>query len=116
MLLTKYIFYAILHNDLPPPTQTASTPRSYSCPFNNFHTPVFCRSATYSIETPCALFQKYRGVHPYRSQIGKAGDRSGWFVYLRRSFGVASQRSWPLGGDSRFNSMVATPAFFSCVT
>src|SRR5580698_5282015 len=56
------------------------------------------------------------GVYPYRSQIGKAGNRSGWFVYLRRSFGVASQRSWPLGGESRFNSMAATPAFFSCVT
>src|SRR5580693_7535442 len=64
MLLTKYIFYAILHNDLPPPTQTASTPRSYSRPFNNFHTPVFCRSATCSIETPCALFQKPGGYTP----------------------------------------------------
>src|SRR5580698_5928359 len=61
MLLTKYTFHAILQNDLPPPTQTASTPRSYSRPFNNFHTPDFCRSATCSIETPCALFQKHRG-------------------------------------------------------
>src|SRR5580698_614989 len=79
MLLTKYTFHAMLQNDLPPPTQTASTPRSYSRPFNNFHTPVFCRSATYSIETPCALFQKYRGYTPIvpksgRRETGAAGS------------------------------------------
>src|SRR5580693_7704585 len=67
MLLTKYTFHAMLQNDLPPPTQTASTPRSYSRPFNNFHTPDFCRSATHSIETPCALFQKHRGVYPQKA-------------------------------------------------
>src|SRR5580704_1598121 len=79
MLLTRYTFSPILHNDLRPPTQTSSTPRSYSCPFHNFHTPVFCRSATYSIETPCALFQKYRGYTPIvpksgRRETGTAGS------------------------------------------
>src|SRR5258707_12678568 len=31
---------------------------------------------------------------------------------LRMSFGVMSHTSWPLGGDSRFSSTKATPAFF----
>ena len=31
-------------------------------------------------------------------------------------FGVMSHTSWPLGGDSRFSSTRATPAFFMDVT
>src|SRR4029077_341945 len=35
------------------------------------------------------------------------------YFVLRKSFGVTSQMSWPLGGETRFSSTKATPAFFS---
>ncbi len=34
------------------------------------------------------------------------------YFALRKSFGVTSQTSWPFGGETRFSSTKATPAFF----
>lgn len=50
---------------------------------------------------------------PHRLQACAIGPESGYFAALRRSLGVASQRSWPLGGTRRVSSTRATPAFFS---
>src|SRR5260370_42020003 len=47
-----------------------------------------------------------RGAQP----IERAGSLGGYFA-LRKSFGVTSQRSWPFGGETRFSSTKATPAF-----
>src|ERR1700733_3144259 len=87
-------------------------------------TPVLSITSTLPFSVDLQPIQTKRLAHSFKNIGGiplsfpnrEGGKRSGWFVYLRRSFGVASQRSWPLGGDSRFNSMAATPAFFSCGT
>ena len=59
-------------------------------------------------------------LRPYKS--GKTQEhrlkpmlhvRAAYLPALRRSLGVASQSSSPLGGTRRFNSTRATPAFFS---
>src|SRR5260370_35484547 len=47
-----------------------------------------------------------RGAQP----IERAGSLGGYFA-LRKSFGVTSQTSWPFGGETRFSSTKATPAF-----
>ena len=46
-------------------------------------------------------------------QVCAIGPEGGYLAALRRSLGVASQRSWPLGGTKRVSSTRATPAFFS---
>jgi hypothetical protein len=51
----------------------------------------------------------------YRLQVCAIGPERGYFAALRRSLGVASQRSWPLGGTRRVSSTRATPAFLSAV-
>src|ERR1700733_8475847 len=103
MLLTKYTFHAILQNDLPPPTQTASTPRSYSRPFNNFHTPDFCRSATCSIETPCALFQKHRGYtlkRRIRSEVHSPANPITFFTRQQQRRNLPTRRArYPRSGS-----------------
>ena len=47
---------------------------------------------------------------PYRRAGPPEGGR--YFPALRRSLGVASQISSPLGGTRRFSSIKATPDFF----
>ena len=41
ILLTKYTFHAIIHNDRAPTLSNRFSRLSYSRPFNNFHTPIF---------------------------------------------------------------------------
>lgn len=54
-----------------------------------------------------------------RDQLEDGADAEGvegYFPALRRSFGVESQSSSPLGGEMRLSSRAAMPAFFSEVT
>ena len=49
------------------------------------------------------------------SSCGRYKCTAVYFPALRRSFGVASQISSPLGGTKRFSSIRATPDFFRAV-
>src|SRR5258706_2742943 len=54
--------------------------------------------------TPTGDAEAYRG----RKHVGVCGLL---YFPLRMSFGVTSHTSWPLGGDRRFSSTKAIPAF-----
>jgi len=56
---------------------------------------------------------KPRTAEGPQTSVCAIGPEGGYFAALRRSLGVASQSSWPLGGTRRVSSTRATPAFFS---
>jgi uncharacterized membrane protein len=58
-------------------------------------------------------------AHPlwaYLMGASHSPNARNYFPARRSSFGVASQTSWPVGGEIRFSSTSAAPAFFKAVT
>lgn len=68
------------------------------------------------IEVHDLLCDISRGIQERRILRNPEPKSWSYFPALRSSFGVASHTSWPLGGETRFNSNKATPAFFNEVT
>ncbi len=58
-------------------------------------------------------WQRLERPRGHELQVCAIGPEGGYFAALRKSLGVASQRSRPLGGTRRVSSTRATPAFFS---
>src|SRR5436309_2738381 len=74
-----------------------------------------CRLLPPSRSTLFPYTTLFRSRRSLRTPTATARKTKNYFVDLRRSLGVASQISCPLGGDMRFNSTYATPAFLSAV-